>query len=55
MGRRPKNKSKVLIGKREVDKSADLKSWAANSSHFSERNQDVFGYFSKYLFRLPAY
>jgi len=39
---------KGLTGKREVDKSTALKSWAVGLKPFSESNREIFGYFSKY-------
>ena len=36
------------LGKREIDRKANLKFWADKLKLFSDSNLDVFGYFSKY-------
>jgi len=44
-----RRKVKGIMGRKEADKSTELRSWADRLRLFSESNCAVFGYFSKYF------
>jgi uncharacterized protein YecE (DUF72 family) len=43
-----RRKVKGTLGRREVDRTSSIKSWADRLKPFLERQTEVFGYFSKY-------
>jgi uncharacterized protein YecE (DUF72 family) len=44
-----RKKVKGVLGKREIDRTAELEAWVEKLKLFSESNCEVFGYFSKYF------
>jgi uncharacterized protein YecE (DUF72 family) len=44
-----RRKVKGLLGKTEIDRKGDLRTWAARLRLFSDSNIEVVGYFSKYF------
>jgi uncharacterized protein YecE (DUF72 family) len=44
-----RKKVKGVLGKREIDRNPELRSWAKKLRLFSDSNCEVFGYFSKYF------
>jgi uncharacterized protein YecE (DUF72 family) len=48
-----RKKVEGILGKVEVERTADLKSWAVKLKPFLMKKMNVFGYFSKYYSGFP--